>query len=194
MLNKLFVSEVRVKILKLMLLNPEKSLHVRAIVRGVGAEINAVRRELDNLISIDLFRKRQSSNRIYYTVNTDHPFFGDLLSLVAKENGIAAKLYKGLKNLGEVEYIVLSKSFLRGRKSTALDVDLFIVGDNIGEEFLEKLIKDEEAKIGREINYSVMKSEEFKARKRTMDQFVERFMSQGRAMIVGDEEKFCSTI
>lgn len=193
MLNKIFVSEVRVKILKLMLLNPEKSLHVRAIVRAVDAEINAVRRELDNLISIDLFTKRQSSNRIYYTVNTAHPFFGDLISLVAKENGIAAKLYKSLKNLGDIEFIVLSKSFLRGRKSTALDVDLFIVGD-ADTVVLEKLIKEEEAKMGREINFSVMSSEEFKSRKRTMDQFTERILSQGRAMIVGDEEKFCSTI
>jgi hypothetical protein len=193
MLNKIFVSEVRVKILKLMLLNSEKSLHVRAIVRAVGAEINAVRRELENLVSIDFFRKRQSSNRIYYSVNAEHPFFGDLISLVAKENGIAAKLYKNLKNLGEVEYILLSKSFLRGRKSTALDVDLFIVGE-IDAPFLEKIIKEEESKIGREINYSVMGSEEFMARKRTMDQFIERIMSQGRAMLVGDEEKFCSTI
>ena len=193
MLNKIFVSEVRVKILKLMLLNPEKSLHVRAIVRGVDAEINAVRRELDNLVSIDLFSKRQSSNRIYYTVNTAHPFFGDLISLVAKENGIAAKLYKNLKNLGDIEFIVLSKSFLRGRKSTALDVDLFVVGD-ADQPVLEKIIKEEEEKIGREINFSVMSSEEFKSRKRTMDQFTERILSQGRAMIVGDEEKFCSTI
>jgi hypothetical protein len=193
MLNKIFVSEVRVKILKLMLLNPEKSLHVRAIVRAVGAEINAVRRELENLTSIDLFRKRQSSNRIYYTVNPEHPFFGDLISLVAKENGIAAKLYKNLKSLGEVEYILLSKSFLRGRKSTALDVDLFIVGE-VDTAYLDKLIKEEEGRIGREINYSVMNSEEFMSRKRTMDQFIIRVMSQGRAMLVGDEEKFCSTI
>lgn len=193
MLNKIFVSEVRVKILKLMLLNPEKSLHVRAIVRAVGAEINAVRRELDNLVSINLFSKRQSSNRIFYTVNTEHPFYGDLLSLVAKENGIAGKLYKNLKNLGEVEYILLSKSFLRGRKSTALDVDLFIVGE-VDTVFLEKLIKEEESRIEREINFSVMSSEEFMSRKRTMDQFIVRVMSQGRAMIVGDEEKFCSTI
>jgi predicted ArsR family transcriptional regulator len=193
MLNKLFVSEVRVKILKLMLLNPEKSLHVRAIVRGVGAEINAVRRELDNLVEIGLFRRRQSSNRIYYTVNADHPFFGDLMSLVAKENGIAPKLYKGLKNLGDIEYILLSKSFLRGRKSTALDVDLFVVGD-VNADVLEKIIKDEESATGREINYAVMGSEEFMSRKRTMDQFIERLMSQGRAMLFGDEEKFCATV
>jgi len=194
MLNKLFVSDVRVKILKLMLLNPEKGLHVRAIVRAVGAEINAVRRELDNLVSIELFSKRQSSNKIFYKVNTGHPFFGDLLSLVAKESGLAAKLYKNLKNLGDIEYILLSKSFLRGRKSTTLEVDLFIVGDDVDERLLEKMIKEEEDRLGREINYTVMKSEEFKIRKRTMDQFIVRVMSQGRAMIFGDEEKFCSTV
>ena len=91
MLNKIFVSEVRVKILRIMLLNPGKDLHVRAIVRAVGSEINAVRRELENLVSIELLRRRQSSNRIYYSVNTSHPFFSDLISLVAKENELSLK-------------------------------------------------------------------------------------------------------
>ncbi|HNS71330.1 MAG TPA: hypothetical protein PKK07_01255 [bacterium] len=193
MLNKIFVSEVRVKILRIMLLNPGKDLHVRAIVRAVGSEINAVRRELENLVSIELLRRRQSSNRIYYSVNTSHPFFSDLISLVAKENELSLKLYKNIKNLGNVIYIMMSKSFLRGRKSSALDVDLFIVGD-INNSILEKIIKEEESKIGREINYSVMSDEEFMSRKRTLDQFIVRLMFQGRTMLYGDEEKFCSII
>ncbi|HOA18358.1 MAG TPA: hypothetical protein PKK54_00490 [bacterium] len=193
MLNKIFVSEVRVKILRIMLLNPGKDLHVRAIVRAVGSEINAVRRELENLVSIELLRRRQSSNRIYYSVNTSHPFFSDLISLVAKENELSLKLYKNIKNLGNVIYIMMSKSFLRGRKSSALDVDLFIVGD-INNSILEKIIKEEESKIGREINYSVMSDEEFMSRKRTLDQFIVRLMFQGRTMLNGDEEKFCSII
>jgi len=193
MLNKIFVSDVRVKILKIMLLSPDKSLHVRAIVRAVGAEINAVRRELDNLIDVGLLTRRQSSNRIYYTVNTLHPFFGDLLALMAKEDVLATKFYKSMKDLGRIEFAVLSKAFLRGRKSTALDVDLFVVG-GINLPLLEKIVKEEEARIGREINYSVMESEEFMGRKRTADQFIERLMSQGRTMLVGDEEKFCSII
>ena len=65
MLKNIFVSEVRVKILKLLLLNPTKQFHVRAIVRAVNAEINAVRRELDNLISVGLLKRRQSSNKIF---------------------------------------------------------------------------------------------------------------------------------
>ncbi|OGC70214.1 hypothetical protein A2415_00900 [candidate division WWE3 bacterium RIFOXYC1_FULL_39_7] len=193
MLQELLVSEVRLKILKLLILNPEKSFHVRAIVRAVGAEINAVRRELQNLLEISLLRKRQSSNRIYYSVDTSHIFYSDLLSLLSKEDGIGEQIIKNTKNLGELEYAVLAKAFLRGRASSPLDVDLFLVG-NIKMEVLEGIIRDFQQTTGREINYSVMTEDEFRHRKRSNDQFVMRFLTQSRAMLVGDEEKFYSMV
>jgi len=193
MLNKLFVSEVRVNILKLLLLNPKRGFHIRAVVRQVDAEINAVRRELDNLFEIGLVTRRQSSNKIFYQVNTQHPFYQDLLSLVAKEEGIGAAIIKNEKKLGDVEYAVLSLSFLRGRKSTALDVDLFMVGD-INVDLLKNIVKEEESKINREINYSIMSSEEFFNRKRTNDPFIYKILTQSRTMLIGDEEKFCSLV
>lgn len=193
MLNKLFVSEVRVNILKLLLLNPKRGFHIRAVVRQVNAEINAVRRELDNLFEIGLVTRRQSSNKIFYQVNTQHPFYQDLLSLVAKEEGIGAAIIKNEKKLGDVEYAVLSLSFLRGRKSTALDVDLFMVGD-INVDLLKNIVKEEESKINREINYSIMSSEEFFNRKRTNDPFIYKILTQSRTMLIGDEEKFCSLV
>lgn len=193
MLNNIFISEVRVKILKLLLLNPKRSYHVRGIVRAVGAEINAVRRELENLFNINLITRRQSSNRIYYQTNTDHPFYSDLLSLVAKEAGVGAVVLEKQNQLGDIEFVALSLEFLRGRKSTALDVDLFFVGD-INMKELENAISDEEKKSEKEINFSVMSSEEFRNRKRTNDQFVMRFLTQGRTMLIGDDKEFCSIV
>lgn len=190
MLNKILVSEVRVKILKLLLLNPKRSFHVRAIVRDVGAEINAVRRELDNLFEVNLVTRRQSSNRIYFQINTEHPFYTELLSLVAKEDGIGAAIMKKAKQIGDISYAMLSLEFLRGRKSSALDVDLFIVG-SVNLDILNFIIKEEEEKMGREINYSVMSMEEFLNRKRTNDQFMYRILTQSRTMLIGDDEKFC---
>ena len=50
MLEELFISRVRVKILQLFLASSQDSLfHVREIVRRVDEEINAVRRELSGL-------------------------------------------------------------------------------------------------------------------------------------------------
>ena len=193
MLNNLLTSEVRLNILKLLLLNSQRGYHVRGIVRAVDAEINAVRRELDNLFEIELVKRRQSSNRIYHRVNTEHPFFNDLLSLVSKEEGIGKKIIENEEELGKIDYAMLSLAFLRGRRSTALDVDLFIVGQ-VNLELLKKLVLDEENRLGREMNYSVMSKEEFVSRKRTNDQFINRVLTQSRTMLIGDEEQFYSIL
>lgn len=191
MLNKILVSEVRVNILKLLLMNPRRPFHIRAIVRQVGAEINAVRRELDNLYEINLVTRRQSSNKIFYQIETSHPFYSDLLSLVAKEEGIGAAIVNRKNYIGKIDYAVLSLAFLRGRKSTALDVDLFIVGD-VNLDVVQSMVKEEEARINREINFSVMTMEEFMNRKRTNDPFIYRVLTQSRTMLIGDDEKFCA--
>ena len=193
MLNKILVSEVRVNILKLLLLNPNRAFHIRAIVRQVDAEINAVRRELDNLFEINLVTRRQSSNKIFYQIETNHPFYSDLLSLVAKEEGIGAAVIKNERRIGVIDYAVLSLAFLRGRKSTALDVDLFIVGV-INLDVIQNIVKEEESKNNKEINYSVMTMEEFMSRKRTNDPFIYRVLTQSRTMLIGDDEKFCAVV
>lgn len=189
MLKDLFVSEVRINILKLMLPWPEKPLHVRAIVRAVGTEINAVRRELKRLHGLGLLKKRQSSNRLYYTVDTTNMFYAELLSLVAKEEGLGADIITNKKDLGDIKFAILSRRFSRNIESTVLEVDLFIVG-SVNFEVLEKVIKENEAKLKREVHYSVMGSDEFMFRKRRNDQFVAKVMAQGRTMLIGDEEEF----
>jgi predicted transcriptional regulator len=49
MLNKLFGSNSRVKILKLFLTNPNEKYYIRQIARDLKLQINSVRRELENL-------------------------------------------------------------------------------------------------------------------------------------------------
>ena len=54
MLERLFSSRARVKLLELFLLHPEREIHVREICRITGLNINAVRRELANLEGLRL--------------------------------------------------------------------------------------------------------------------------------------------
>ncbi|MDD4333378.1 MAG: hypothetical protein PHT51_04675 [Patescibacteria group bacterium] len=49
MLDKLFGSNARVKILKQFLLNPEKRFYIRQLSRDLKLQVNSVRRELENL-------------------------------------------------------------------------------------------------------------------------------------------------
>ena len=189
MLKDLLISEVRVNILKQILPTPEQSYHVRALVRAVDTEINAVRRELARLHGLGLLRRRPSGNRIYYSVDTGSPYYPELLALIAKDGGIGGAVIASLKKLGDVKFAILSKAFIRGRVTSVLDVDLFIVGD-VDLDFLKEIVDREQAKLGKEINYTVISEEDFEFRKRKGDPFVSKVLSQSRTMLVGDEEEF----
>jgi len=192
MLEKFLVSGVRVKILRTMLMCPSEQFHIRGLVREVGTEINAVRRELTNLESAGLLFSRKSGNRVYYTLNIHSSFYPEFLALVAKEFGLGASIILGIKNLGDLKFAVLSKSFAgKRRKSSSLDVDLFVVG-KVNINALEDLVKKEQELRGYEINYAVMGEDEFNYAKRKNNQFVIRVLLQSRIMLIGDEEEFCS--
>lgn len=194
MLEKLLVSGVRLKILRTMLMRPGEQYHIRGLVREVGTEINAVRRELSNLESVGLLVSRKSGNRVYYTLNTHCVYYPELLALVAKEFGLGASIISGVKNLGDVKFAVMSKAFAgKRRKSSSLDVDLFVVG-KVNVDALEDMVKKEQELRGCEINYAVMGEDEFNYAKRKNDQFVIRALLQSRIMLLGDEEAFCSLV
>jgi predicted transcriptional regulator len=87
-LERLFSSRSRVKLLELFLLHPEREIHIREICRITGLNINAVRRELANLEGIGLLRSRRAGNARFYTVNIAFPIYQELISIFLKmKNG-----------------------------------------------------------------------------------------------------------
>ena len=71
------------------------------------------------------------------------------------------------------------------------DVDILVVGDVVLPE-LASIIRVEESKRGKEINYTVMSREEFDFRKRSRDPFLLGILAGNRVMIIGDEEDLVS--
>jgi len=188
MLKELLISEVRVNLLKFLIKNFESEFHVRALVRELGVEINAVRRELEKLTNLNILTKNPWGNKIFYKLNSRNPYFYDILNFVHREEGLSNKLIKNFQSLGEIKYVVLVKEFCMGRKSSGIDLDLLIVG-NPHQTALDNLISNYE-KEDREVNYSVLSEEEFLSRKRKADSFVLRFIIQPKIMIHGDEIEF----
>lgn len=188
MLKELLISEVRVNLLKFLIKNFENEFHVRALVRELGVEINAVRRELEKLTKLNILTKNPWGNKIFYKINSMNPYFYDIVNFVYREEGLSNKLIKSLESLGEIKYIALSKEFCMGRKSSGIDLDLLVIG-NPHQTALDNLISNYE-KEDREVNYSVISEEDFLSRKRKADSFVLRFIIQPKIMIFGDELEF----
>lgn len=190
-LGDIITSKVRIKILELFFSNLKELYHVRGIVREAGEEINAVRRELTKFEKDGILRKEPRGNRVYYSLRPEHPFFSDLISMVAKTTGIGKLIIESKAKIGRVSFIMFSGGFVRFKDRREDDVDILVVGDVVLPE-LAALIRSEESKRGKEINYTVMSREEFDFRKKRRDPFLLGILSGSRVMIVGDEEDLVS--
>lgn len=189
MLEDLIISRVRVKILTLFLSHPGTIFHVRDIVRKTSEEINAVRRELSHMESAGMVTKEQRANRLFYAFRRDYPLYYELLELVGKTSGLGWDIIKNRAKLGKIKFAMISGRFLRGLpKRDHTDVDILVVGTVVLPE-LAQLVKAEEVRRERELNYTVMTEEEFVFRKRRRDPFVLSILAGSRLMVVGDEEE-----
>ncbi len=187
-LGDIVTSKVRIKLLELFFGNPNELYHVRAVVREVKEEINAVRRELSRLEEAGILKKEQRGNRVYYWVRSDYPMYGDLISLVAKNTGLGLSIISNKSKLGKLNHIMFSGKFARYKDRKKDDeVDILVIGEVVLPE-LATIIRVEESKRGREINYTVMSRDEFDFRKKRRDPFLLGILAGSRVMIIGDEE------
>lgn len=188
MLSDFIISRVRVKILHLFFLNLGKIFHVREIVRRTNEEINAVRRELMHLEKVGLLSKERRANRLFYLLRRDYPLYYDLLNLVVKTSGLGEEIVKKKTKLGRIKFAMLSGRYARCLSRSSNDVDLLFVGKVVLPE-LSQIVRQEEVKREREINYTVMSEEEFDFRKKRRDPFIMETLRGSKVMIVGDEEE-----
>jgi len=191
-LDDIITSRVRIKVLELFFGNPTEMYHVRGVVREAKEEINAVRRELQKFEADGILKKENRGNRVYYWLRTEYPMYGDLISMVSKTTGLGVQLITNKAKLGKVGFVMFSGKFARYKTRKREDeVDILVVGEIVLPE-LAALVRAEESKRGREINYTVMTREELEFRKKRRDPFLLGIMAGSRVMIIGDEEDLVS--
>jgi hypothetical protein len=186
-LKDFMISKVRVKLISTFLASPEEMYYIRQLTRMIDEEINAVRRELLHMKSHGMVREEKRGNRLYYTFNRSYLFHKELMGMVAKSTGLGQIIHKSAPKLGKVKFAMISGRFARKMPRLKDTVDLLLVGDLIMPQVTD-LIKSQEARLEREINYTVMTTDELAYRKSHSDPFIHRILEGSRVMIIGDEE------
>ncbi len=175
MIEQLFGSKTRVKLLQLFLANPGRSFYVRELTRKIDEQINSVRRELANLMGIDIIRSDSVNNKLYYEVNQGYKHFKALQSIFSVEvpqqdvsPASQGDLLKRLQAVGAFDVIIATGSLV-GQQGT--DIDLVLVGSS-NKQKLEKLMKTVELEEGNPVRYTVIPESEFKYRLDIKDRFI----------------------
>lgn len=195
MIDALFGSKTRVKLLHLFLNNPGRAFYVREITRKIDEQINSVRRELANMLSIGIIKSENSNNRLYYEVNQEYAHYAPLKAIFGNSELASEAVEavdgndwsKQFKALGDVRVALLSGQLVHGSTS---DVDVVLAG-NINKTQAKKFIKELEADESKSLNYTVMSYEDFYYRLSIRDRFVTSIIG-GKHTILADSEHILS--
>ena len=185
-LAALFVSNTRRRLLAEFFARPREPFYIRELTKRIKGTINAVRRELLKLEETGLLRSEQRGNRSFFALNYRHPLFYPLLLLMERSYGLGEQIQNRRDRLGNIRLVLASNQFLAW-SAAAEGVDLIIVGRVVLSE-LGEIIRHEEKRRGREINYAVMSWREFRLRYHNGDPFLVNFLLRGVAVLVGNEE------
>jgi predicted nucleotidyltransferase len=141
-------------------------------------------RELRRLEQQGLFLSESRGREVYFRLNRSYPLYGEVKGIVLKTVGAPSLIRATVEKTVGIEAAYVYGSFARNQADAASDIDLLIVG-NPKPDKLEVPIRRLEKQLGREINYTLLSPEEFRARRARKDPFLEDLWRQKRITLVG---------
>jgi predicted nucleotidyltransferase len=183
----LFSSSSRASILRALFVSSAKPVHVRELARRCGCSLSVVQREVKKLSTAELIREHVSGNRTYLDANTEHPFYPELVTLVAKSEPLFDRLAEALSG-GSIQVAFVFGSFSRSEEHLRSDVDLMIIGDLSLHEVAGRLtsIRNES---GLELNPHIFSVEEWRQRIAASDHFVTSVIRESKQFLIGDKDE-----
>ena len=180
-LDELFNSHARARLLKLFLFNPEEIFTVKQVADRARLQENSVRTELNRLIKIGIIASKIRKEKTF-SLNGEFCFLVPLKNLFYKATFIPdAKIIRQIKKMGKIKLAILGGIFTGTYKSP---VDLLIVADSIKRAGFKNFIKDIEADLGRGINYSLMDIDEFNYRRQMCDHFIKTMLEMPHKVLI----------
>lgn len=197
MIDKLFGSKTRVKLLHLFMNHPGQSFYVREITRLIDEQINSVRRELANMLEVGIITSDSADNKLYYQVNQRYEFYTALRAIFAAEpitatqpvvtinaEGVNERYSEIIKQIPSLRVAVFSGVLAKEQLSP---VDIVIVSSAPAAKIKAAVAKIEKLE-GRELNYTALEYEEFYYRLSVRDRFITQILA-GKHSVVIDTDK-----
>jgi predicted nucleotidyltransferase len=192
-LEQLFTSSARVRVLTVLLLNPANRFYQRQIQSLTRLPARAVQREMARLESLGLVLRDVDGNRVYYTVNRGFALYPELKGLVLKTTGLGDFLREHLSSQDAIQLAFIYGSYAANLEAAESDVDLFVVG-TIGAIELSTLLRGAQETLHREINYSLYTVPELRERARAGDGFLQNVLNGPKIYLKGDDDTLRSLV
>jgi predicted transcriptional regulator len=197
-LEKLFGSAAKVKIIKLFLFNPNLAFDTSEAAERAKVSKAVTRREISNLEKIGFIKskfytkevRRQKDRSIQtfhkrvngWTLDYKFPYTEAIKVFLSNINPFKHKdIINRISRAGKIQLLIISGIFIKNPDSRA---DLLIVGDGLKQNQLENIIKTIESEIGKEIRYAVFETAEFNYRLSMFDKLIRDILDYPHEKII----------
>ena len=181
-LEKLFESVPKVRLLRLFMHNPEEAYALQDIAKRAQVRASVARQELSKLMATGMVKHRIAKISVpkrggiaykkekVFQIDTDFPLLPELRDLVIKSSVASRKkILQQIRGIGHVKLAVLSGVFIN---SDTARTDLLIVGDDIKKGRLDSFLARTESELGKSVQHTLMDTEEFRYRLGMYDRFL----------------------
>lgn len=187
LLERLFSSRVRIRLLSHFLLHPEARDHIRALASEVGAQYSAVWKELNNLEGAGLLQSETVGGRKIFTLNSQFPIIPELRNILLKTVGAGDLVRESLEDFEGIEVAFIFGSFANGEPDVFSDLDIMLIGD-LDVAQVTPAIDEMEKMLSRDVNYVSFTQEEWDSRLEDGDPFVTNVRDAPKVMLIGTHD------
>jgi predicted nucleotidyltransferase len=180
----LFRSEMQVRLLALVLLQPERRWTLQGLSEALGAPQSSVHRELARAESAGVIRRDDEARPYGFSAATDDGAYEPLAELLRRSVGVEGQLRESLDR-PDVHAAVIHGSWASGVRRPDSDIDVLVVGDADLRE-LRRLMRPIGRATGRTIDLTLLGDAEFRRLLAERSSFVRQIMEAPVTALVGE--------
>jgi len=186
-LQHLFVSKVRIKILEHFIFHPGEAFYVRNVAEIIDEPVGSVARELLNLEKAEILISKKVGNQKHYSLDKNNPILDDLTKLFLKTSGVTQEIKSALQVLPGIELAFIYGSYAKGDAKATSDLDMMLITE-LSDKRLAVNIAKIERQLKREINYNLYSRAEANKRMGERGDFLYEVFSGPHIIIIGSQE------
>ncbi|MBX4209097.1 hypothetical protein KW799_00130 [Candidatus Parcubacteria bacterium] len=169
-LSRLFGSELRVKMMRLFIFNPDKAFDVKYIEVKTGSRRREIEKEAAFLKKTGLVRTSRKKKVLIVSLDPKFKYLAPLSDFLVKTHSLENRsVVKRIEKAGKIKAVVVSGIFT-GQPDSRLD--LFVVGDNVRSSSMDRIVKGIESDMGKDIRYAVLSAPDYAYRVSMNDKLI----------------------
>jgi predicted nucleotidyltransferase len=180
----LFRSEMQLRMLALLLLQPERDWTLHELADALGAPQSSVHRELSRAEEAGVIRRDATARPHRFRAAMEEPLVEPLVALLHRSVGVEEEL-RTVLDRPDVEVAVIHGSWAGGPRRPDSDIDVLVVGDADLRD-LRRRVRPIGRRAGRSIDLTLLSADELRRMIGERSSFGRRLLEAPTTALVGD--------